>query len=157
MPSLLGRSAGLHHNRPDRKRAYNNRRVTEDSENYEPAGATALIRAAPVVMKGCKTPAPIAFTYFRASVLGETGGRIVRMKSISPARTILFKSGLAALLLLSSLAAGLIVIANGAQSETAAQARQESEFEVKRREAFGAQQSRCRQGGPGVEHDTRGR
>jgi len=57
------------------------------------------------------------------------------MKSISPARTILFKSGLAALLLLSSLAAGLIVIANGAQSETAAQARQESEFEVKRREA----------------------
>jgi hypothetical protein len=57
------------------------------------------------------------------------------MKSISPARTILFKSGLTALLLLSSLPAGRIVSANRAQSEAAAQARQESEFEVKRREA----------------------
>jgi len=57
------------------------------------------------------------------------------MKSVSPARTILFKSGLAALLLLSSLPAGQIVSANRAQSETAAQAKQESEFEVKRREA----------------------
>jgi hypothetical protein len=57
------------------------------------------------------------------------------VKGVSLTRTILFKTGLAALLLLSSLLVGRIVSANCAQSETAAQARQESEFEVKRREA----------------------
>jgi hypothetical protein len=57
------------------------------------------------------------------------------MKSVSLTRCILFTSGLAALLLLSPLTARRIVSANSAQSETATQAPQESEFEVKRREA----------------------
>jgi hypothetical protein len=57
------------------------------------------------------------------------------MKSIGPTSAILFKTGLAALLLLSSPAAGSVISANLAQSETAAQAKQESEFEVKRRDA----------------------
>src|SRR5262245_41915736 len=56
------------------------------------------------------------------------------MKSISPTSAILFKSGLAALLLLSSPAAGQLVSANLAQSQTSAQAKQESEFDAKRRE-----------------------
>ena len=57
------------------------------------------------------------------------------MKGVSLTRTLLFKIGVAALLLLLSLPAGRIVSANCAQPETAAQASQESEFEVKRREA----------------------
>jgi hypothetical protein len=56
------------------------------------------------------------------------------MRSISLTRAILSKSGLTALLLLSSLAAGRIVGATQTQSETAAQAKQESEFDAKRRE-----------------------
>jgi len=56
------------------------------------------------------------------------------MKSIDLTGAILSKSGLAALLLLSSLSAGRIVSANRPQSETAAQAKQESEFDAKRRE-----------------------
>jgi hypothetical protein len=56
------------------------------------------------------------------------------MKGVILTRAILFKSGLAALLLLSSLPAGRIVSANRAQSGTAVQAKHESEFDAKRRE-----------------------
>src|SRR5262245_51125517 len=56
------------------------------------------------------------------------------MKSVYPAATIFFKTGLTALILLSAPDAGQIARANPTQSETTAQAKRESEFDTNRRE-----------------------
>src|SRR5215470_11409368 len=56
------------------------------------------------------------------------------MKRKSLTGTILFNLGMAALLSLSSLAIDRIVITTQAQRETAAQAKPESDFELKRRD-----------------------